>query len=84
LTPQERWEYKLQWLKQPCRIDAPSDLKYDCMDWCRTHLDQHQYEYKPFTGPYYDSWLFEKITDAMAFSSFIGDVQTELKRKCLY
>ena len=72
MTPQERWEYKLKWMKEnPFEVTAPSDLKYDCMDWCRTHLDQHEYEYKPFTGPYYDTWLFENVTDALKFSKMV-------------
>lgn len=78
MTPQERWEYKLKWLKEPVQVDAPSDLKYDLMDWCRTRLDQHLYEYRPFIGPYYDRYLFESVVDALAFSKFLVERKHEI------
>jgi hypothetical protein len=71
LTPQERFDYKQKWLKEAVQVGAPHDLKYDCMDWCRQRLDQHEYEYKEHTGPYHDTWLFENVTDALKFSKWL-------------
>lgn len=71
MTPQERFDYKQKWLKGAFQIMAPHDLKYKYHDWCSTNLDQHKYEYKPHTGPYYDTWLFEDAPDALKFSELV-------------
>lgn len=77
MTPQEIFEYKNRWLSaggHPVKIH--SDLDWQGKDWCRKHLDRHQWSFSVYTAIYEHTFLFENKIHAQQFEQeFIDWVQ---------
>ena len=58
MTPQEIFEYKMKW-SPGITVDVHSDLDWKYKDWCRRHLERHQWSMDTFTDNYQHTLRFE-------------------------
>ena len=59
-TPQDINEYKMRWMREsnyPVRVH--SDLDIVGKDWCRKHLERHQWSFNSYTANYEHTFYFE-------------------------
>lgn len=66
MTPQEIFDYKRRWMPG-YEVVVHSDLRDHAKDWCKTHLEKHQYAIKSWTHIYAWTYCFEKIKVAQQF-----------------
>jgi len=66
MTPQEIFEYKLQW-KPGYQVDVHSDLDVQCKTWCRSNLNRWEWSMDAFTHVYSHSFYFESQESALLF-----------------
>jgi len=55
----------------PYSVELGSDYRAAGSYWCRTFLNEHQYDFKKSTSVHTDTWLFEKQDDADNFNTCI-------------
>ena len=71
MTPQEISDYKLKWAPGiPVRVH--SDQDWVCKNWCRTHLDRHQWTMSTFTNVYEHTFQFEHKHHAKQFAALFA------------
>jgi hypothetical protein len=58
MTPIEIHEYKLRW-KPGYTVRLHSDLDWRGKDWCRKHLERHQWSFEKWTNVYEHTFCFE-------------------------
>jgi len=68
MTPQETFEYKRGWKPRAYQVDIHSDLDIQCKDWCRKHLERHQWSMETYTDVYQHSFYFENDLHGKQFA----------------
>ena len=58
MTPQQIFDHKQQW-KPGHTVRVHSDLRSKCMQWCKTHVELHQWVMSKYTNVYEDTFGFE-------------------------
>ena len=71
MTPQEQFEYKLKW-KPGTSVRLHSDLADRGKDWCRRHLERHQWSMSEWTDVYEHTFHFEDAQAAVEFNAEFG------------
>ena len=66
MTPLEIFDYKRNWMPG-YKVRLHSDLDVRGKDWCRKHLERHQWSMAPWTGVYEHTFHFELEYDADRF-----------------
>ena len=66
MTPQEIFEYKLNW-KPGTSVRLHSDLVTEGKNWCRRNLSRHQWGMSEWTDVYEHTFHFEEEEDANLF-----------------
>jgi hypothetical protein len=59
MTPQEIFEYKQRWKTSAYIVHVHSDLDIQCKDWCRRHLQRHEWSMDTYTDVYSHTFYFE-------------------------
>lgn len=59
MTPQEIFEYKLQWKPKAYVVHVHSDIDIQCKSWCRKHLQRHEWSMDTYTDVYSHTFYFE-------------------------
>lgn len=60
MTPLETFEYKLAWRKNTSfYATLDTDFEYSAKRWCRSNLEQHQWDFSKYTDMYEDTIYFE-------------------------
>lgn len=59
MTPQEIFEYKLNWKPKAYIVHVHSDLDIQCKSWCRKHLQRHEWSMDTYTDVYSHTFYFE-------------------------
>lgn len=73
MTPQERFEYKLKWMRIGSNsVEIHSDLEFDAKQWCKKNIEQHQWNFIKYTDVYEDTFMFESEEIAMKFEKEFG------------
>lgn len=67
MTPQQQFDYKLKWRTNAFSVRLHSDLDWKGKDWCRKHLERHQWGFNKWTAVYEHTFIFEHQKDANAF-----------------
>lgn len=67
MKPLEIYDYKRQWIPKGHVVVVHSDWRWECKDWIKSHLRQHQWHMKEFTGVYEDTYMFESEVMANKF-----------------
>jgi hypothetical protein len=69
MIPQEIADYKQRWMStgnnNPVRLH--SDLDITGKDWCRKHIQRHQWSFSQWTDVYEHTFYFELEEHAAAF-----------------
>jgi hypothetical protein len=68
MKPLDLFEYKMQWKPNAYQVIVCSDLDVKCKDWCRKHLERHQWSMDTYTGPYEHTFSFEEDLHAKEFA----------------
>lgn len=68
-TPIEIFEYKRAWRPRSTSVKVHSGIDCKCKDWCRKHLERHQWTMDAFTDIYEHTFLFEHKHDAEKFAN---------------
>lgn len=64
MTPQEIFDYKVDWLQRTANISVVhSDSEFEAKRWCKKNLLKHQWDFSKYTNVYEDTFRFE--TDKM-------------------
>lgn len=75
MTPQEIADYKQRWMclgnNDPIRIH--SDLAIQSKEWCRRHLERHQWKMDTYSDVYEHTFYFEHDKDCKAFCEEFSD-----------
>lgn len=67
MTPQEVFEYKMQWAPG-FAVPVHSDQDWRAKDWCRKHLKRHQWAMDTYTDVYEHTFRFEHKKHARDFA----------------
>jgi hypothetical protein len=67
MTPQEIFEYKCAWKPNAYVVNVHSDLDIQCKDWCRRHLQRHEWSMDTYTYVYAHTFYFEHDLHAKMF-----------------
>ena len=60
MTPQEIDDHKRRWrMGSYFQYNTHSDLRNDCIEWCKENCETHQWDMKIFTDIYGDTVRFE-------------------------
>ena len=71
MTPQEQFEYKQKW-KPGYTVRLHSDLVDRGKDWCRRHVERHQWSMSKWTDVYEHTFHFEVEEVANMFYAEFG------------
>lgn len=66
MTPVEIFEYKLKWLPG-IQVTLHSDIRQRGLDWCRAWMNPIHWKHSQWTGPYEDTFHFQKMSQAKGF-----------------
>lgn len=73
MTPQDRFDYKLQWMKLNSNpVIVHSDNEFNAKQWCKTNLEQHQWHFSKYTDVYQDTFYFESADICKLFWKEFG------------
>jgi hypothetical protein len=71
MTPQEIDEHKRVWrMGTPFVSSTHSDLRNDCIEWCKENCEQQQWDMKTFTDIYGDTVRFELENHFVEFNKW--------------
>ena len=71
MTPQEITDYKRSWIMASYfQAETHTDLRTECVDWCKANCEQHQWDMKRFTDIYGDTVRFELQEHHSAFDAW--------------
>ena len=71
MTPQEISDYKRMWLMASYHpYKTHTDLRTECIDWCKANCQQQQWDIKRFTDIYGDTIRFELQMHYKAFDAW--------------
>ncbi|HAW05962.1 MAG TPA: hypothetical protein DCW83_14850, partial [Saprospirales bacterium] len=71
MTPQEIDEHKRVWrMGTPFVSSTHSDLRNDCIEWCKENCEQQQWDMKIFTDIYGDTVRFELENHFVEFNKW--------------
>ena len=68
MSPQEISDYKMKWKPNGFAIPFHSDLDWKAKDWCRKHLQRHQWSMDTYTDVYEHTMFFELKEHADEFN----------------
>ena len=72
MTPQEITDYKQKWMStKNYSVIFNDSMDVKAKDWCRRHLERHQWSMSAWTSQFEHTMFFEKEKDALKFASFI-------------
>jgi Ser-tRNA(Ala) deacylase AlaX len=60
MTPQDIFEYKLNWKPRAYTVRLHSDLHIEGKDWCRKNCERWEWSMNSYTNVYEHTFLFEK------------------------
>jgi len=69
MTPQETFEYKLNWKPNAYCVRLHSDLDWQGKDWCRKNLQRHQWSMDTYTNVYEHTFFFENEIHGKEFET---------------
>jgi len=67
MTPQEVFEYKMQWMPGYA-VKIHSDLRPQAKEWCRFWLNPIHWKHVEYTDVYQDTFHFAKLGIAKHFA----------------
>ena len=71
MTPQEIDDYKRVWrMGSYFQHHTHSDLRYECIEWCKENCETHQWDMKIFTDIYGDTIRFELESHFVGFGEW--------------
>jgi uncharacterized protein YjlB len=71
MTPQEQFDYKQKW-KPGYTVRLHSDLADRGKDWCRRHVERHEWSMSEWTDVYEHTFHFEVEEVANMFHAEFG------------
>mgnify|MGYP000754536359 FL=1 len=69
MTPVEISEYKMRWKPNGYSVRLHSDIDWKGKDWCRKHLERHQWSFDKWTNVYEHTFHFELEEHANLFAT---------------
>ena len=69
MTPRDIFEYKQRWLRDGggYTVRLHSDIRSRGVEYCKTHLEKHQWDFEIYSGVYEDTFYFEHKHHANEF-----------------